>query len=130
MATQDKPIGALLQDAAGDISSIVRNEARLAQTEIKDNLHRATTGAISALLGAVVLIPALTLLLLALTYALDDYDVVPRWAAALIAAVVGAVIGAVLLARAKSALKPGALAPTRTAESLKQDAQLVKEQVR
>lgn len=130
MATQDKPIGALLQDAAGDISSIVRNEARLAQTEIKDNLHRATTGAISALLGAVVLIPALTLLLLALAYALDDYDVVPRWAAALIAAVVGAVIGAVLLARAKSALKPGALAPTRTAESLKQDAQLVKEQVR
>lgn len=130
MAAQDKPIGALLQDAAGDISSIVRNEARLAQTEIKDNLHRATTGAISALLGAVVLIPALTLLLLALAYALDDYDVVPRWAAALIASVVGAVIGVVLLARAKSALKPGALAPTRTAESLKQDAQLVKEQVR
>lgn len=129
MAT-DKPLGSLLQDAAGDIGSIVRNEARLAQTEIKDNLHRAMTGAISALLGAVVLIPALTLLLFSLAYALDDYDVVPRWAAALIAAAVGAVIGAILLARAKAALKPGALAPSRTADSLRQDARLVKEQVR
>lgn len=130
MAAQDKPIGSLLQDAAGDIASIVRNEARLAQTEIKDNLNQAVTGALSALLGAVVLIPALTLLLLALAYALDDYDVVPRWAAALIAAAVGGVIGAILLARAKSALKPSALAPTRTAENLKQDARLAKEQVR
>ncbi|HEY0103892.1 MAG TPA: phage holin family protein [Brevundimonas sp.] len=130
MAAQDKPIGSLLQDAAGDIGSIVRNEARLAQAEIKENLHRAMTGAISALLGAVVLIPALTLLLFSLAYALDDYDVVPRWAAALIAAAVGAVIGAILLARAKAALKPAALAPSRTADNLKQDAQLVKEQVR
>jgi uncharacterized membrane protein YqjE len=130
MSASDKPIGSLLQDAAGDIASIVRNEARLAQSEIKDNLHRAMTGALSALLGAVVLIPALTLLLLALAYALDDYDVAPRWAAALIAAAVGAVIGAILLARAKSALKPEALAPSRTVDNLKQDAQLVKEQVR
>jgi uncharacterized membrane protein YqjE len=130
MARQDKPIGSLLQDAAGDIGSIVRNEARLAQAEIKDNLHRAMAGAMSALLGAVVLIPALTLLLFSLAYALDDYDVVPRWAAALIAAAVGAIIGAILLGRAKAALKPSALAPSRTADSLKQDAQLVKEQVR
>jgi len=130
MAAQDKPIGSLLQDAASDIASIVRNEARLAQAEVKDSLHRAVAGALSALLGAVVLIPALTLLLFALAFALDDYDVVPRWAAALIAALVGAVIGAILLARAKAALKPEALAPTRTVDSLKQDAQLVKEQVR
>lgn len=130
MAAQDKPIGSLLQDAAGDIASIVRNEARLAQAEVKENLNHAMAGALSALLGAVVLIPALTLLLMALAFALDDYDVVPRWVAALIAAALGAVLGAILLARAKSALKPKALAPTRTAENLKQDAQLVKEQVR
>jgi uncharacterized membrane protein YqjE len=130
MLAQDKPISSLLQDAATDVASIVKNEARLAQTEIKDNLHQAVNGAIAALLGAVVLIPALTLALLALAYALDDYDVVPRWVAALIAAGVGAIIGAILLARAKSALKPAALAPTRTAGNLKRDAQLIKEQAR
>ena len=130
MVAPDKPIGALLQDAAADVASIVKNETRLAQTEIKENLHQAVNGAIAALLGAVVLIPALTLVLLALAYALDEYDVAPRWVAALIAAGVGAAIGAVLLARAKSALKPAALAPTRTADNLKRDAQLIKEQAR
>lgn len=130
MATQDKPIGSLLQDAAGDIASIVRNEARLAQAEVKENLNHAMAGAISALLGAVVLIPAITLLLMALAFALDEYNVTPLWLGALISAVIGAIIGAILLARAKAALKPGALAPSRTADNLKQDAQLVKEQVR
>ncbi|MFN3932183.1 MAG: phage holin family protein [Brevundimonas sp.] len=130
MDQQNKPVGSLLHDAAGDIASIVRNEVRLAKTEVRDNFHQAMTGALSALLGAVVLIPALTLLLLALTYALAEYDVAPLWVGALISAVIGAVIGAVLLARAKAALKPSALAPTRTADNLKQDSQLVKEQVR
>ncbi|MFN3353788.1 MAG: phage holin family protein [Brevundimonas sp.] len=130
MAVQDKPIGSLLQDAAGDVAAIVRNEARLAQTEIKDSLHKAVGGAVSGLLGAVVLIPAITLLLFSLAFALDEYDVTPLWVGALIAAALGAVIGAVLLSRAKSALKAEALAPTRTAENLKQDARLMKEQAR
>ena len=123
---EDKPVGSLLQDAAADLASIVRNEARLAQTEIKDNVHKAVAGALSALLGAVTLVPALTLLLLALAWALDDYDVVPRWAGALISAAVGAVIGALLLTRARAALKAETLAPSRTIDNLKQDAQLVK----
>lgn len=127
MEARDKPIGSLLQDAAGDIADIVRKEAKLAQVEIRDNLHQALGGAVKVLLGAVILIPALTLALLALAYGLDDYDVVPRWAAALIAALVGAVIGAVLLSMGKKALEPTSLAPTRTLENLKQDAQLIKE---
>ena len=53
MVAPDKPIGALLQDAAADVASIVKNETRLAQTEIKENLHQAVNGAIAALLGAV-----------------------------------------------------------------------------
>lgn len=130
MTAQDKPLGSLLQDAAGDIADIVRKEAKLAQIEIKDNLHQALGGAIKVLLGAVILIPALTLALLALAYGLDDYDVVPRWAAALIAALVGAVIGAILLSMGKKALEPGSIAPTRTIDNLKQDAQLIKEQAR
>lgn len=130
MAAQEKPIGSLLQDAAGDIASIVRNEARLAQAEIRDNLHHAMMGVASALIGAVVLIPSLTMVLFGLAYGLAELDVVPMWVGSLIAAVVGSVIGAVLLARAKAALKPEALAPTRTADNLKQDAQLVKEQAR
>jgi uncharacterized membrane protein YeaQ/YmgE (transglycosylase-associated protein family) len=130
MTPHDKPVGSLLQDAAGDIGSIVRNEVRLAKAEVRENLHRAMSGAVSALMGAVVLIPALTLLLFALAFGLAELDVVPLWAGALIAAVVGAIIGAILLGRAKAALKPDALAPTRTADNLKQDSQMVKEQVR
>lgn len=130
MTTQEKPVGSLLQDAAGDISSIVSNEVRLAKAEIRENLHRAVGGAVSALMGAVVLIPALTLLLFALAFGLAELELVPLWAGALIAAVVGAVIGAILLGRAKAALKPEALAPTRTVDNLKQDKQMVKEQVR
>lgn len=130
MDAQDKPLGSLLQDAAGDIADIVRKEAKLAQTEIRDNLRHALAGAVKALLGAVVLIPALTVALLALAWGLDDYDVVPRWAAALIAALVGGLIGAILLSMGNKALEAGSLAPTRTMDNLKQDAQLIKEQVR
>lgn len=130
MTPPDKPIGTLLQDAAADVAAIVRNEARLAQTEVKESLHRAVAGTVSGLLGAVFLIPALTLALFALAHALDAYDVTPLWVGALIAAAVGAVIGAILLVRAKTALEPKALAPTRTADNLKQDAQLLKEQAR
>ena len=57
MSVQDKPLGSLLQDAAGDLADIVRKEAKLAQTEIKDNLHQAMAGAIKVLLGAVIVIP-------------------------------------------------------------------------
>lgn len=128
MSVQDKPLGSLLQDAAGDIADIVRKEAKLAQTEIKDNLHQALAGAIKVLLGAVILIPALTLALMALAQALVDYDVAPPWLASLIAAVVGAIIGAILLSMGKKALEATSVAPTRTIDNLKQDAQLVKEQ--
>lgn len=130
MSVQDKPLSSLLQDAAGDIADIVRKEAKLAQVEIKDNLHQALGGAIKVLLGAVILIPALTLALMALAQVLIDYDVASPWVASLIAAGVGAVIGTVLLSIGKKALKPGAIAPTRTIDNLKQDAQLVKDQAR
>lgn len=128
MSGSDKPIGALLNDAAGTIADIVRKEARLAQAEIGDNLHRALGGAVKVVLGAVILIPALTMALLALAWSLADHDVVPRWAAALIAAAVGAVVGAVLLSMGKKALEPSSMAPSRTIENLKQDAQIMKDQ--
>ena len=130
MPAAEKPITALLQDAAGDIAGIVRNEARLAQAEVKENLRDAMGGVIKLVIGAAVMIPAVTMLLLSLAWLLAENGVFPLWGSALAVAVLGGIVGAVLLNVGRKALDPGAIAPTRTMDNLSRDVRAVKEATR
>lgn len=124
---QSKPLGQLLADAAGDMADIVRKEVRLAQTEIRENAQKLLAGAVEAVLGAVILIPAITLALLALAAGLYEADLLPMWGALLVSTLIAAGVGAFLLAKAKKAMSATSLKPTRAAENIKADVQVLKE---
>jgi hypothetical protein len=82
----DKPIGDLLQQASQQTATLVRQEMRLAQLEIKEKGRHAGLGAGLLGGGGVVALLALGALITAAIAGLSL--VLPVWAAALIVAVI------------------------------------------
>jgi len=130
MATipENRSIGELLRDLANDVTRLIRQELRLARTEAQDKLHQTMTAVIAMIGGALVAFAALIVLLDALVYGLTEAGM-KRWLASLIVGVVVAIVGFVLVKKGQSDLSVAQLAPERTAENLRKDVNLVKEQV-
>jgi hypothetical protein len=122
---EDKNIAQLARDAASDISSIAANEMRLATAELKENLSRAAKGVGESLAGAVLLIPACTVGLIAIGLGLGSIEGLADWLAMLIVAVIAGVAGFVMLRAGKGAL--GDIAPRKTLENLRRDAKILKD---
>lgn len=80
----ERPISAVLTDIAGNVQTIVRSEMRLAKTELAEDAKKA--GSAGMMIGAGILMLALSggFALLAVVYALST--VMPNWAAALVVA--------------------------------------------
>ncbi len=115
----------LIGDALQTVASLVRSEVDLARAEINQNLHRAGT-AVGMLVAAVVLaLTALNVLAAALSAALTELGLEPAWSA-LIVGVAFAILAGILMSKGLNDLKLSSLAPTRTAENVKRDAQAVK----
>mgnify|MGYP000005809750 FL=1 len=114
--------GTLIGDALKHVSSLVRGEVDLARAEIEQNIRRAAT-AIGMLVAAVVIgLTALNVLAAAVVTGLTEVGLEPGWAALIVGLVLG-VIAAVMISKGSSDLKLSSLAPTRTAENIKRDAQ-------
>jgi len=119
----------LFTDLTESVSTMLRKEVELARAETSENVNKAlmATGSIAA--GAILGLAALIVLLQALVLALTEMG----WGPALSALVVGgvvAIIGFILISAGMKNLKASSLAPTRTTEALKRDANMVKEQAR
>jgi uncharacterized membrane protein YqjE len=125
---EDRSIGALLADLANGLSSLVRQELRLAQAEGSEKMSKATTGLIAIVGGLLVAICALLILLQALVIALADY--VPASVASLIVGIVVAVVAFIMIWQSQQSLSAEGLAPKRTMRSLRRDSQMVMEQAR
>ena len=128
---QDKPektthsTTSLMSDAIESLSGLVRSEFDLARAEVDRNLRRAGV-AIGMLIAAVVLfLTALNVLAAAVAAGLTELGLEAGWAA-LIVGVVLALIGWFLMSKGMNDLKLSSLAPSRTAENVKRDAQAVK----
>ena len=126
----DRPLGSLLGDLMGDLAELVSKEIQLAKAELAEKASQAATGAASLAVGGLVAFAGLLVLLDAAVYGvaalLGD---APLWASALIVGVVVLGVGMVLLMRGRSNLRAENLTPRRTVESLRQDAEMIKEQV-
>ncbi|MAM25373.1 MAG: hypothetical protein CML55_08335 [Rhodobacteraceae bacterium] len=121
-----KSTGSLLNEALTHVSSLVRKEVDLARAEINENLHSAGV-AIGLIVGAVVIaLTALNVLSAALVAALTEAGIPAGWSALIVGAVLG-IIAYAMIAKGTSDLKLRSLAPTRTAQNVKRDAQAVKE---
>jgi hypothetical protein len=128
-AEQNKSLPNLVEDAIGHATGLMREEVRLARTEIVDGVKTMQGGAISVAIGAAVLLPGVTILLLACAYGIAAAGL-PLWAGAAIAGAVAAVIGGILLMTGKSKMKPENLSAPRAAGDAQRTARFAKEQAR
>ena len=127
--SDNRTITDLLGDLSGNVSTLMRKEIQLARAETSEKVSQAMVAVGSILGGAVLALAALIVLLQALVIALTNASIPAGWSA-LIVGVIVAGIAYVLIQKGASDLKAGNLAPERTIDSLKQDAQTLKEQTR
>lgn len=124
---EGRSVGQLLRDLADDVTRLIRDELALARSEASDNLHRMITAVISIVGGALLGLAALMVLLDAVVMGLSNH--MPDWLAAVIVGGVVGLVGLILVYKGQKDLGAGSLTPHRTAESVRKDIHLVKEQV-
>jgi uncharacterized membrane protein YqjE len=131
MATGDthRPITQIFRDLLTQLTSLVRTEGELARAEMSEKIDQAARGLALMVGGAVLLIPALVVLLGAAVAAIMDTGLEPYWAALIVGGVALA-LGVVLMLVGKSSIKLGNLAPTKTVHQLQRDASVARHQMR
>lgn len=127
MASDDRPISAVLRDIADNLQSLVRSEFLLARTELAHELGKTARAGALLGVGVILVIYAVAFLLLAAVYALST--TLPAWAAAVIVgggigliAVVCVVIGLTRMRRVR--------AVPETVASMKENAEWAKQLAR
>ena len=119
-----RSVGAIVGDIAKDMSSLIRQEMDLAKTELKTEVTKAGKGA--GMLGGAGFAGYLAVVLLSFALVFGLANVMDAGWAALIVAVIWAVIGAVLYANGRKKLKTVDPIPRRTVDTIKEDAQWLK----
>jgi membrane protein implicated in regulation of membrane protease activity len=119
----------LLGDLFAQLPRLVRQEGQLARAELSEQLTRLGMAIGLMLAGAVLLIPALVVLLQAGVAALVQAGWQPS-TAALMAGGAALLIGLVLLLIGVKRVRAGTFVPQRTIHQLQEDASVAKRQVR
>ncbi len=124
---EERSLGDLFSELATETSTLVRQEVALAQTELTQKATSVGKNVGFLVVGGAVGYAALLAILAAAIIGLAYF--VPAWAAALIVGVVVGIIAFVLISSALKALKETSLTPNQTVETLKEDAEWLKNQV-
>ena len=131
MATtkDESTLGEMFAELSRETRTLVQQELQLAKTELTEKASQMGKGAglivgggLIAYGGLLAMIAAMVLIMIALG--------VPPWAAALVGGVIAAGIGYLLIRSGLAALKPQELTPQKTIDTLKEDAQWLKAQVK
>jgi putative superfamily III holin-X len=127
MATA-RPLTSLFTDTVAELTHLFQTEIRLVRAEINEKVSKvASSGALIGA-GAIVLLPAVFILLLAIVRWLAVAGLPEQWGL-LIVGVVVAGVGVGLLMKGVNNLKGSALVPRRTIEQVRADVAMAKEQV-
>ncbi len=118
----------VLQDIVGNIQEIIRSEFSLAKVEIKQEAAQAKRPLIMWFVGGILGLYGLGFLLVTAIMAMAV--VMPIWLAALIVGAVLTVVSIALLSAASKKLKLVHTVPERTMESMKENVQWAKEQIK
>jgi hypothetical protein len=130
MALQtNRSIPDLFSDAVGQLAKLIGNEFELARAELSEKARMAGNAAALIGAGAVVMIPALVLLLFAVAAALMHAGLSDP-VAYLLTGAAAAVLSAILIWVGLSRLSGDALKPNVTLEQVKRDQMAAKEMVR
>lgn len=127
-AKDERSLGELFSDLASETSNLVKQEVSLAQTEMTQKAVKVGKNVGYLVVGGAVayaaLLAVLAALIIGLGKLLDNY-----WLSALIVGVIVAIAAVVMILSAVSALKNTTMTPTQTVETIKEDAQWLKDQM-
>lgn len=110
-----------------DFTLLVRQEFDLARAEVGEKLEQAQTGVAAIAAGLLIAFTALLVLVQALVVALSEF--MPPAIASLLVGVILAVTAFVCVRKGRQNLSAENLAPQRTLNSLRHDAETIKETV-
>jgi uncharacterized phage infection (PIP) family protein YhgE len=127
LVKQEASLGNLFSDLAEQTGRLIRQEAALAKSELADTAAAAGRNvgilSVGGLIGYAGFLGLMTALVAGLTY------VMPLWLSALIVGAGLAIASYFLITSAIGELKKTVWAPQQTIESIKEDAQWLKNQV-
>ncbi|HVM24484.1 MAG TPA: phage holin family protein [Candidatus Limnocylindrales bacterium] len=126
---ESRGIGDLLGDLGRQVSTLVRKEIDLARVEVTSSVGKMSRGAAMAGAGGAILYAGLLVLLIAAVFGLVEAGIEP-WLSALIVALVVLAIGGAITAMGVKRIQETELAPKETAETVKENIEYVKEQVK
>ena len=123
-----KPLSELVSDALRQLSGLVRTEIGLAKAELGDKAKQAACGGAMIGAAAVLALPSLTILMLAIAAIMVEAGVA-SWLAYLLTAIVGFAAAGVLAKAGLNRLKADLLIPNRTITQVQRDAATVREHI-
>jgi hypothetical protein len=129
LATNRQTVPELLTSLLTQLAELMRTEGQLARAEISEKMTLATTGLGLIVGGAILLMPALVVLLEAAVAALVESGLAPYWSALAIGG--GCfIIGLILLLIGVRWLRAGKFIPDKTINQLQRDAATARSQMR
>ncbi len=124
----ERSIGELLGDLMQQTGTLVRQEVKLATTELSDKASRVGKDVGALAVGGAIAYAGFLALLAAIIIGLGQLGL-PWWIAALIVGVVVVAIGGLMVQKGLTALKHQNMMPQQTITSLKEDQTWAKEQI-
>ena len=125
----ERTLGEMFAELSRETRTLVQQELQLAKAELTEKASKMGKGAafiagggLIAYAGLLAIVAAFVLILMAIG--------LPTWAAAFLGGVLVAGIGYLLIRSGLAALKAQELAPRKTIDTLKEDAQWLKAQVK
>jgi len=126
--TSEPTLGDLFTSLTSDLTTLVRKEIDLARTETMEKVTGVTRNVVMMVAGGLVAYAGLIALIMAAIFLLDQS--LSLWVSALIVGIIVVIIGAILLMVGKSSLSSMTVVPEKTVESMKENTEWAKEQVK
>ena len=121
-------VAELFSDLTHNMTSLVRQETKLAKTEMKSKVGQISSAGIYIGVGGAFLYAGFLVLLAAAVLGLSYFW--PLWLSALLVGLIVTIVGAGLAAKGRNDLKAQNLKPERTIHSVRQDVEFTKDQFR
>jgi xanthine/uracil permease len=123
-----RSVGELFRELGQDARNLVQLELALAKTEMSQKASKMGKDAGFMAAGGFIMYAGFLAIMAALIIGLANF--IPAWLSALIVGAVVAAIGYVLVKKGMDGLKQESVAPKETIETLKEDKDWAREQVR
>ncbi len=128
MEVRERSVADTVSEITGDVQRLIRDEVRLAQVELTQNLRQAAIGAAGFVVAAALAYLGVAFIGQAVFWAI--FLAIPGWAAALSVAVGFFIVAALALYVGRRRLRPSQITPRQTIETLEEDREWLERRAR